>query len=140
MEITINEKNENVLLNRSEVRGKIIFEQVIPSNAELTAILAKEMKVNSGLIVVKNIYNRFSTHEASFLAYVYQSEKDKRLVEMDTKYLRKKAEEDKKKAAEKVEKEKKEEKNEEKKDDASGQEEVKEEQRQEEAEKAEGEA
>jgi small subunit ribosomal protein S24e len=100
MQINIKEKNENSLLNRTEVKGELVFEGASPSNEQLTTGLAKEFKADSSLIVIKNIYTKFSTQEADFLAFIYKNVEAKNKVEMTTKHMKKQMEEDKKKAAE----------------------------------------
>ena len=100
MQVTIKEKNDNPLLGRVEIKGQIIFEGATPSNAQLVEILVKDMKTEASLVVVKNIYTKFSQQEAEFSALVYKNAETKNKAEMDTKFLRKKAEEAKKKAEE----------------------------------------
>ena len=100
MKIEIKEKNENPLLSRVEVKGSIEFEGATPSNMELIEILAKELKKDSNLIVVKNIYTQFSQQKAEFLAFVYNDLEAISKIEKVTKHLKKKAEEAAKTAAE----------------------------------------
>ena len=114
MKVSITDKKDNPLLNRTEVSGSIIFEGATPSNNDLANVIAKELKKEISLVVVKNIYNRFSHQEATFEAVVYDSAEAKSKVEMATKHLKKKAEEDRKKAAAKAEEKKEEPKQEEK--------------------------
>jgi len=100
MKVEIKEKNENPLLSRVEVKGSIEFEGATPSNMELIEILAKELKKDSNLIVVKNIYTQFSQQKAEFLAFVYNDQEVRSKTEKVTKHLKKKAEEAAKAAAE----------------------------------------
>ena len=93
MQITILEKNENVLVGRTEIKGKIVFNDVTPSNKELAAGLNKELKQDISLIIIKNIYTKFGHQEASFTAFVYSSKETRDKAEMVTKHLKKKAEE-----------------------------------------------
>ena len=103
MNITINEKKENALLGRTEVHGSISFEGATPSAADLTAELAKQLKVDEGMIVVKHLYTKFSHQEAVFHAVAYSNTDAMQKAEVMTKHLRKKAEEGAKKEAEKKE-------------------------------------
>ena len=88
MKITITEKNENKLLNRVEVKGKLEFEKDTPSNAQLTEVLAKELKTEVNLIVIKNIYTQFGKQDADFFALVYDNLEAKNKIQMDTKHLK----------------------------------------------------
>ena len=111
MEVTIKKKEDNKLLHRKEVEGEITFTAATPSNQELAEALAKDLKVNVNLVVMKNIYTEFSMRKAIFSAVAYESAEMKDKFEMSTKHLRKKAEEETKKkadeAAAKAEEEKK---------------------------------
>lgn len=98
MEINITNKTDNELLYRIEVDGIVNFEGATPSNSDLQKKLAGELKKDTNLVVIKNIYTTFSQQEAKFKAFVYENAKAKSKVEMKTKYLRKQAEENKKKA------------------------------------------
>lgn len=100
MKVTIKSKNENPLLGRMEVEGQITFEGVTPSNAQLIEVLVKEMKTKPELVIIKNIYTKFSQQESAFSALVYKNAEAKDKAEMNTKFLKKKAEEDAKKVAE----------------------------------------
>ncbi len=110
MKVTINEKNKNPLLGRTEVSGVLDYEGATPSNTELAEYLAKEFKVDSTQVVMKSIYPRFSQQMADFSALIYDNQEAKDKVERTTKHLKKQAEEAGKKATEeakKVEEEKK---------------------------------
>lgn len=100
MKLTINEKKENPLLDRTEVEGHIDFEGSTPSNQDVAESLSKQFKKDIGLVVVKKVYTLFSRQEANFLAFVYDDVVARNHVEKATKHLRKKAEEAKKKEAE----------------------------------------
>ncbi len=100
MQITIQNKHENPLLNRVELTGTITFEGATPSNTDVAEAAAKEVKGNSTLTVVKNIYTDFGHQEATFTAVVYKDADSKQRTEKMTKHLRKKAEEERKKAEE----------------------------------------
>lgn len=102
MEVTIEEKKQNPLLKRDEIKGRLKFEGTTPSNAQLLEVLTKELKVESNLIVIKNIYTSFGRQEAKFFAVAYNNKEVKDKIEMSTKYLKKKAEEKKKKEEEKT--------------------------------------
>lgn len=102
MELTINQKKENLLLERQEIKGSLAFEGSTPSNQQILEVLAKDLKVEPSLIIVKHIYTEFSKSNASFDAVAYSNEKAKNHFELVTKHMRKKMEEQKKAAAEKA--------------------------------------
>ena len=100
MKITIQEKKENPLLNRTEVKGSIEFDDITPSNVKLAESLAKETKKDINLIVVKSIYTNFGQKLADFEAIIYDNMEAKDKIEMLTKHIKKKMEEDNKKVEE----------------------------------------
>ena len=60
MNITINTKHDNPLLNRVEVEGVVAFEGATPSNAQVVEALASQLKTDAGQEVLRHIYNKFS--------------------------------------------------------------------------------
>ena len=107
MQLTIDTQNKNPLLERTDVTGNIVFEGLTPSNNEVTAAVAEKVGSKEELVVMKNIYTKFSRQEADFSAAVYSSTEARAKAEKMTKHLRKqqevaqkKAEEDKKAAEE----------------------------------------
>jgi len=100
MQIILQEKKENILLNRQENKGKINFENATPSNNQVSEALAKELKTESALVVIKKINTVYGQLGAVFLAFVYKDAVAKKKAEVVTSYLKKKTEEAQKKAAE----------------------------------------
>ena len=90
MELIINDKKENSLLNRVEVRGVIKFEGATPSNSDVAMEIAKEMKSDPSLIVMKHVYTKFSNQEAVFHALVYRDIEARAKAEKVTKHMKKK--------------------------------------------------
>ena len=89
MKVTIKNKEENKLLNRVELSGEIVFDAVTPSNTDLIKTLAKDLKVKEELLIIKNIYTKFSERRATFSAVIYKTAESKNKYEMSTKHLRK---------------------------------------------------
>ncbi len=108
MELTISEKKENLLLERMEVKGKLHFAGPTPANQKVAEAVAKELKKDASLVVIKKISTLFSRQEADFQAVAYARPEARQRFEKATKHLRKKAEEAGKKAAEEKKEEKKE--------------------------------
>ncbi len=98
MELKLNEKKENVFLNRLELTGTLDFTGATPANVQLAEALAKEFKTSADKIIIKRIGTKFSRHTANFLAYVYKDSSAKNKAERVTAHLKKKAEEAKKAA------------------------------------------
>lgn len=99
MGITITKQQDNVLLDRKEVMGVMMFEGSTPSNKILTEELAKKFNTDAPLVVVKKINNVFSLQKAEFIAVVYQTEAARKKAEQVTSHTKKKMEEAKKAAA-----------------------------------------
>jgi ribosomal protein S24E len=100
MKLEITEKKKNELIGRAEVIGTLVYQGITPSNADITAEIAKQLKVNASLVIVKQIKGVFSKQEAKVTAFAYNDVKAKDKFEMSTKHLRKAAEEKAKKEAE----------------------------------------
>ncbi len=88
MKLTLNEKKENLLLKRLDVRGTLEFEgKTTPTNEEVAAALGREC---NGVVVVKHIYNQFSHSGGLFEAVVYKDQQTKEAMEKKTKHQKKK--------------------------------------------------
>ena len=134
MNLKIEKTEEKTLLARKEIAGSLLFEgKATPSNDEVAKAIAAELKVDEKTVVVKHIYTGFGSTEATFEAYVYNKEEDRKKYEPVTKAMKeavKKAEEAAKAEAEspaeekpaEAPAEKKEEPKEEKKEEAPAEE------------------
>ena len=100
MKLEITEKKKNELIGRVEVFGTLVYQGITPSNADITNEIAKQLKVDATIVVVKQIKGVFSKQEAKVTAFAYNDVKAKDKYEMSTKHLRKIAEEKSKKEAE----------------------------------------
>ncbi len=100
MNITINNKHDNPLLNRVEVEGVVAFDGATPTNVQVVEALAHQLKADPSTIVLRHIYNKYSKHEAKFEGVVYPSAEARQKVERLTPQQKKKQEEEMKKAAE----------------------------------------
>lgn len=102
MKLTINNQTENPLLNRTEIRGVIVFQGATPSNNDVIAAIADKMKTDGNLVVMKHVYTTFSQQEGVFHGFVYKDAAAIKKAEVVTKHLKKQAEEGKKAAEEKA--------------------------------------
>ncbi len=96
MQLTIQEKVDNALLDRTMVRGEITFEQATPSNNDLAIAIGKQMGSDPTRVVVKHIYSTFGHRQAAFEAEVYKTVEARQKTVRMTSHLRKKLEEGKK--------------------------------------------
>ena len=100
MNIIVNTKHENPLLNRVEVHGVVAFDGATPTNAQMLEALAVQLKTDVSHVVLRHIYNKYGKHEAKFEAVAYVSVDARRKAERLTPQQKKKLEEEMKKAAE----------------------------------------
>jgi len=87
MELTIDHKNENKLLARTDVSAHVSFEKATPSNADVQAGLAKSLGVDKGHVVVQRITTSFGRTSALVSAHVYQNKED--IIKLEPKVARK---------------------------------------------------
>ena len=81
MNLEITEKNELPLLSRTEVSGKLAFENKTPSNDEVKKEIASKMKSDEALVVMKRILTHYGEQTGEFEAYVYKDQKSLERVE-----------------------------------------------------------
>ena len=89
MSITI--KKEEPLLARTMVKATLEFEKASPSYAEFTSGLAATLKSDEKLVAIRHIYNSFGDRKAEVIAYVYNDEAKKQLIEPKLKEKKEKA-------------------------------------------------
>ncbi len=99
MQLTINEKKENILLNRHEIKGTVSFENATPSNKDIIEAVGKQMHADPSLIVIKHIHTIFSHREAIVNAFIYDKPETRERIECINGHMRKRLEEAAKKAA-----------------------------------------
>jgi len=100
MELNIVEKNEKILLSRTEVKATVSFTGAVPSTKDVKKSIASQLKADAKLVVVKNIYPKFKDNSADVLAYYYISEEE--MKKNEPKLGKKAAEKLKKSADEKT--------------------------------------
>jgi ribosomal protein S24E len=76
MDLKIIDKNEQPMLSRIEITGKLEFQGATPSTADVKKQLSSELKVGEDLIVVKNIATHFGSETADLTAYAYLNKED----------------------------------------------------------------
>ena len=81
IQLSITSKKEEPLLARTMVKASLEFEKSTPSYAEVTSSLASSLKSDEKLIAIRHIYNSFGAKKAEVIAYVYNDEAKKHLIE-----------------------------------------------------------
>ena len=95
MSLNIIERKEEPLLSRTLIRADMDFEKATPSYAETTAMLAASLKADEKLIAIRHVYTSFGAKKADVLAYLYEDEAKKQLIEPKKKEKQAKAAEKK---------------------------------------------
>ena len=72
MELEIKKKILNPLLSRIEIEG-IAFSENTPSYDEAKKELADQLEADAGLIVIKNIYQKYGQFSSLINAFVYNN-------------------------------------------------------------------
>lgn len=97
MQLTVTAKKEEPLLSRTLLKAALEFEKATPSYAEVTSLLASNLKMDEKLVAIRHVYNVFGAKKAEVIAYVYSDEAKKQLIEPKVKEKKeKKAKEAKK--------------------------------------------
>jgi small subunit ribosomal protein S24e len=81
LEIQVIEEKNNPLLNRREVKFRIIHDDVTPSRKSVVDRLAATMNSKRGMVIVDNIKTEFGKLESIGYAKIYESEERARQVE-----------------------------------------------------------
>jgi ribosomal protein S24E len=90
MKLNIKEERKEELLSRKRVIAEIEFEGATPSGEDVKNEIAKAVKADASLVVVKKILNVFGKTKAAVTALVYSNADEMKKIE---KVKEKKAEE-----------------------------------------------
>lgn len=82
--LTINSNVRNDIFNRSELKG-FVDANVVPSKAETISMIAKEMKVDEGVVKLLRVKGKFGTQQFNFEAEVYDSVEDLNKMKLNKK-------------------------------------------------------
>lgn len=85
MQLNVTTKKEEPMLSRTMVQADMEFEKSTPSYAEVTSLIAQNLKVDEKLVAIRYIYNSFGARKAKVTAYVYSDEAKKQLIEPKVK-------------------------------------------------------
>ncbi len=88
MEIQITSKEAKPLLQRSEIRARIAFQGATPTKHHVIAAVAKALKTEQSLVIVRRIVTAYGDQSAEVLAYVYNDAATLEKLEHD--YVKKK--------------------------------------------------
>lgn len=90
VQIIITDKKEEPLLSRTAVKATLEFEKATPSYQEVSPLLASQLKADEKLLAIKHIYNHFGSKRADIIAYIYNDETKKQLIEPKIKQKKEK--------------------------------------------------
>ncbi len=76
MKITITKEIENPLMNRKVVSGEVVFDGATPGRYEMKLEIAKELKLNPALVILRRVLNVFGDRKVIFEVHTYKNEKD----------------------------------------------------------------
>jgi len=85
MQFNVIDKKEEPLLSRTMLKAAIEFEKATPSYQEVTSLVATHLKTDEKLIAIRHIYNKFGDKKAELIAYIYNDEAKKQLIEPNVK-------------------------------------------------------
>ena len=85
MQLNVTSKKEEPLLSRTMIKADLEFEKATPSYAEVTLLIAANLKADEKLIAIRHVYNSFGAKKAEVTAYVYSDESKKQLIEPKVK-------------------------------------------------------
>lgn len=94
MKVNIVEKQEQPMLYRTEVKAEVTFDREVPSRSFMKEQVAKALKADQQLLIIREIKSGFSERKAEVYAYLYK-DKDK-LDKFVKDYLKKRNENGKK--------------------------------------------
>jgi ribosomal protein S24E len=91
VDVKINKKTINSLMDRDEIECMVNFEQGTPKIDEIKAAIAKALAAPESMLVINRLIPRFGAKQAKVLASVYKtSEAMKRSVKSKRKKVEKK--------------------------------------------------
>ena len=91
VQLNVTNKKDEPLLARTMVTATLEFEKSTPSYADVTSLLAANLKSDEKLVVIRHIYNSFGAKKADVIAYVYNDEAKKQLIEPKLKVKKEKS-------------------------------------------------
>lgn len=74
VEVKINKKTINTLMDRDEVECVVNFEQGTPKVDEIKAAIAKALAASESMLVINRLVPRFGAKQAKVLVSVYKSQ------------------------------------------------------------------
>lgn len=72
MDIEIVKQKETPLLSRKRVTAKITAEAATPSRLKIRDELAKKLKVDPSLVIIKHLYSQFGDKTVKIIANLYE--------------------------------------------------------------------
>lgn len=81
MQITIQEQHPQPLLGRTQITADVVFEGKTPTRALVRAALARTVKAEEELVIVRAIENAYGSPRARVTAYVYAKAQERDRIE-----------------------------------------------------------
>ncbi|MBU0665964.1 MAG: hypothetical protein ABIC91_04770 [Nanoarchaeota archaeon] len=101
MILTIIKQEEQPLMNRNKVEANLSFTATTPSRKDVQKDMAKQVKAELGLVMIKSIHSGFGRNIAEVKAYIYKNKKA--LENCEQKHIIKRHEETKTEATKEAE-------------------------------------
>ncbi len=83
MQIEVTEEDNNTVLNRKELKVKVLHPAGTPSRIDVKNAVAAQLKVSPELVIVDNMKTAFGKKETAAYVKVYGSEDAAREIERD---------------------------------------------------------
>lgn len=100
MELTLTKERDTPLLSRKRYTFDMTFKGSTPSRNDIRTAVAKQLKADEDLTIIKHVYTRYGAEKARVIAQVYNSvDEMKKIEESGTLKKHEKKEEPKKEAA-----------------------------------------
>jgi len=81
MEITVKSQEKKPLLKRTEVLARVAYQGATPSRKDLRGSLAKSLKADEKLVVIREILTNYGDQVANVKVFVYEDEASLKLLE-----------------------------------------------------------
>lgn len=85
VQLNVINKKEEPLLSRTMIKATLNFEKATPSYLEVIPVIAAHIKTDERLIAIRHIYSSFGKKNADVIAYIYNDEGKKQLIEPKVK-------------------------------------------------------
>lgn len=78
-------ETDNKLLNRKEIEYEVEYSGATPTKEKIKDELAKDLKLNPELVVVKHIYPYYGKRKSKVIVYIYDNVDNLKRIEIKNK-------------------------------------------------------